>query len=848
MTYWLYMVTLPELFTCIAQQSATEVVYVLSNTNRVRIGNEYLELSFDKIDGKLLEIKDKTSGVQFVNSSSAWQSPFWLTYVKDNQSKGLTHWQASSFQIQPVTNNNGKSLILSWKDFIVDGTPIKLIIHAIVSVENDSSISTWDLAITNQDNIAIERVSFPVIQGIGSISADPLDDYLAYPSLSGLLFQDPLHNMRENTGWHPGYPSAYANMQFLAYYSSSSQTGVYFAAHDGSANLKTLSVYKPAPGRLTISCDHYPEKMVGANFGMGYLAIIGTFSGDWFNAAQIYRRWATQQSWVSKGSLFERTDIPKWYLDAGFRQQFYTRPFGLPVNPFSKVSEILADSSSFLEAKGIGVWIGWEKRGFYLEEPDVFPPKEGWDSFGSAIAHTHETGNSLLCMLDTTSYSSLAPSWPKAEAYASRDINQNLYSLGDYFEAGARATLYAMCPGTEYWQTTLKQTLTNFFWRDIDMVQLDGFPVVPPFSCYATNHAHPKGLGNWWTENYKQIFNDFKSEARKHNPNFVLTSEGMAEPYLSLLDTMEDAHTTSWSPITVSNVFKNVYQVQMIPMWQVIYHDYLSLGAGFSQVSRLGPTGATGFTDYRDYYIRGFCRALIWGEMPHVWYADEKFSDLNEDAEREMALYLKRIVKARCTYAKEFLVFGKMLREPTINVPSFVINGAVKIPCSNIEYPPFISPKVLCSSWESPSQNTGHIFSNISRDRVNFSVLLGNQQLPESSNKVMQYKNGIETVTSDQVLIPKIFNIEMDPLDIILIKIVRNTTPDILRFIIFPSGEFNIEWKDIRGKYTVEWTTNINSSIWVPFPLSTNWPIITNRWHGLQLNEKGDNFYRIRAE
>ena len=44
-----------------------------------------------------------------------------------------------------------------------------------------------------------------------------------------------------------------------------------------------------------------------------YAITIKPFEGDWFDAANIYRNWAVPNaSWLKKGKLSERKDIPDW--------------------------------------------------------------------------------------------------------------------------------------------------------------------------------------------------------------------------------------------------------------------------------------------------------------------------------------------------------------------------------------------------------------------------------------------------------------------------------------------------------------------------------------------------------
>jgi hypothetical protein len=305
-------------------------------------------------------------------------------------------------------------------------------------------------------------------------------------------------------------------------------------------------------------------------------------------------------------------------------------------------------------------------------------------------------------------------------------------------------------------------------------------------------HGHPNGGGAWWHDGYGQIFNDFKATARQANPDLVLSSEGMAETYIALLDSFWDPFTTCWSPNSVSAVFNDSSNVHLIPLWHAVYHDYAYLESGISFVSREGPTGAVGYGDYRDFYVRGFALSLVWGEMPVTWYADERMSALDEQAERNMADYLRRIVEARTGYAQPYLVYGRMLKPPVLNVPDFHINGAHRIPYTLDDYPPFDSPAVLASVWKASSGNVGYIFTNISHDTVAFAFAISPSEilLPgEDYYAVVQNRNGFRSTLLSGAHLPQTLAIQIEPLDVVLIEVSPSTLTIATNAATFRTGD-----------------------------------------------------------
>lgn len=49
---------------------------------------------------------------------------------------------------------------------------------------------------------------------------------------------------------------------------------------------------------------------------MPYPVVLTTFNGNWWDASQIYRKWALPNAnWAQAGKLRDRPDVPNWLLD-----------------------------------------------------------------------------------------------------------------------------------------------------------------------------------------------------------------------------------------------------------------------------------------------------------------------------------------------------------------------------------------------------------------------------------------------------------------------------------------------------------------------------------------------------
>ncbi|MDP2895325.1 MAG: DUF6259 domain-containing protein [bacterium] len=803
---------------------------ITEDSDHVLVGNQAVEFGFQKWDGRLTSIKHRATGTEFIKATTnVWWSPFYFMYRTNNQNQYVGGWISKSFQYSIQTNAQAATLHLLWTGFLNGQDDLDVRVGISVTVTNNSPLSEWSMAITNQTPVAIEEVQFPSVNGVGQISSDPEGDFLAYPSLSGLLFRNPLQNFRINSGWgwEQFYPSFWGNMQFMALYGTNPRAGLYLASRDRQSNSKFLNAGKPDEGWLSFSVNHRPAVVSSQGWTASIDATVAVFSGDWYDAARMYRDWALQQPWTVNGPVCSRSDLPAWVRQVGLRQWVFTYPLEYQANPFSTVPDVLADSASTVGFPVLAGWIGWERLGWYRAYPDVFPPKEGWLSFSNTIASAQRAGNRVSFIPCTTSYSSLARDWGSAQAAACQDRNGSLLAPFMYSEYSAvvgsnvPCALYKMCPATTLWQDKLRGMLTTVATNGADIIYLDGFPVFGPQPCMAASHSHPKGGGSWWFEAYRDNLQQIKSTLRSANPHLAFGSEGMAETCLPFLDVQWDATTTGWSPTMMSGAIQDVSKVQLIPLWHVVYHDYGLLESGIAFCSCSAPSGAVGYGDYRNFYIRGFALALVWGEMPCTWYADEKMSLVNGADEQEMVAYLRRIVQARMTYAQPYVVHGRMLRPLALDVPSFRIAGADPIPYTGAAYPPFDEKTILGSAWKAPSGKTGYVFSNISPDPQSFRLLISpaDAEFPASVVcSIFENRNGAGTNRASLVGLPSELLVQVNPLDVLLIEVVPQA-PSLRATTVVTNGTVVPNLAASGGLFGATWvlerTTDLTNGSWV---------------------------------
>jgi hypothetical protein len=139
------------------------------------------------------------------------------------------------------------------------------------------------------------------------------------------------------------------SMQFAATWTEESAPGkkvplgLYLGAHDSQGRLQLLTATglypngnrteepgqpgeRPA-GNGGLRYYHFPSDLINvapdADWRLEYPVVVGSFVGDWYDAAMLHRSWALQNaSWTARGNLSTRAatepGYPRWLLEAPF--------------------------------------------------------------------------------------------------------------------------------------------------------------------------------------------------------------------------------------------------------------------------------------------------------------------------------------------------------------------------------------------------------------------------------------------------------------------------------------------------------------------------------------------------
>ena len=179
----------------------------------------------------------------------------------------------------------------------------------------------------------LQTLNAPYINGIGPLGSDQEAglNRLAHSAHSGFLVDDPVGLMERPFApgeepfrfWPMRYPNGFhAPMQFFAYYVDG-RGGFYFAAHDPHHTAKRIDFQREPNGDIVISTPNYQwNERPGEPMQLEYPYVIAPLvHGDWYEAAELYRRWATgsgrdNPTWAHRGRAEDRAKRGDWAAPA----------------------------------------------------------------------------------------------------------------------------------------------------------------------------------------------------------------------------------------------------------------------------------------------------------------------------------------------------------------------------------------------------------------------------------------------------------------------------------------------------------------------------------------------------
>ncbi len=553
-------------------------------------------------------------------------------------------------------------LRLIWSGCDVGERAGALDVEVAVRLDRRSSLSDWSLSWANRaEDLGIWEIDFPRLGAIGP------GGQVCVPYKWGRVYDVPL----QGSGYRSRYPSGGAFAQMMCYWRDGA--GLYYAAHDPEAGVKEPRAQTDTGGTLALGLTTFPVGMgVPAPTGeLGYEVAVGAFDGDWFDAAKIYRAWATRQFWTRKGPIAEREDMAQWWKDCSL----CIRPNGDP----DFVTEMGTSLQAAFDMPAVLHWYVWHQIPFDNNYPEYFPVKPG---FGEAVQALQDVGVHVMPYVNGHLWDTDTQSWEDENGYSGAALRPD-GSL--YIEGWQQQEHAAMCPASEKWQSKMLDVATRL--ADdygCDGIYLDQIGAAAPRLCFSEEHGHPVGGGGFWARGYDELLARMRESCRAVNPDFIMTTESHAEPYMAGLD---------------GHLMCNNVGADQVPLYSAIY-------AGYTQTF-----GRQGEVENPVAFRMEHGQAFVFGSM----MGRINSTLLLEPENAELLAYLKSLAEIRRDF-RDFLAFGEMLRPPELaaDIPPVTTQWLSKT--SDV----VTMAAIQCSAWRARDGRVGLFYTNVAEEPVSF--------------------------------------------------------------------------------------------------------------------------------
>lgn len=493
-------------------------------------------LTFDPASGRLISLTPKDAPEVELIASAEDHPALALQYLDESRRyRSVDSRSARDVDLSCEETDEGQRLTLAFTG--VGGLDLDVTLRVQASAQD--RLSRWSASVRNGAGLEIVDVQFPfVVVPLGPNGAvlQPFGfgQLIEGPALENLPLDEPRRwqFLPENgdTSHYPG--SVFA--QFLAWYDD--RAGLFLACEDTAGNVKRIQALRRAPG-IRLGLAHVGDWPTHGERTLEYEVVLGSFTGDWYTAADLYRNWSLQQKWATP--LTERTDVPAWLLDSPphltIRLQGYVDDGPTPAIeeflPYEKCVPLLEKIAERVEAPLVAVLMSWERGGPWVY-PDCFPPVGGDESLTRFATLARERGWHVGSFCNGTR-------WVVGHRY-------NGYDGREYFEQhqGERSVCrrhdgemwveawdaswrpsFACCMAAEWTREIAVNFVKRLIGWGLESIQyFDQNVNAATFPCFAADHGHPPIPGRWMTEAMEEMIRAFREAAAAAGETGVIQS------------------------------------------------------------------------------------------------------------------------------------------------------------------------------------------------------------------------------------------------------------------------------------------------------------------------------------
>jgi len=506
------------------------------------------------------------------------------------------------------------------------------------------------------DRMRLELIDVPqlITDGSGCVLTPRSEGGIDSDPLNGLPYFQPDSEER----YVDNYPGR-CQMQFLAYYSDTG--GIYFGAHDSTHAPKRILYYADETRRLRLSLETFCGVEDHENYEVPCEYVIGTFSGDWMDAAEIYRDWIKKPL-----NLQANKDLPEWLNDSPVIIIYPVCGDGTISSepneyfPYLNAMSHIKNIADKTDSRVMALLMRWDQFGAWLP-PYIWPPMGGEEELAKFREALHEHGYLLGLYGSGTSWTqkSLTNDYSGEAEFEGKKLDRFMTyrpdGENDYHVMGGIRNGYHFCLTEELSRNILKKQVSDIAKAGVDFLQFfDQNLGGTSFMCYGKNHSHPPTPGAWQTESMYSLMKEMNDEIKALGSKMIMGTEcAAAEPYLSELP-FNDLRLTFVMPWAAP-----------IPLYQFVFHEYVNNFMG----NQVFASKCIDCEKSPENLLWRIAYAFNAGEMLSVtlrnsgiidWGAASDWKSLPPNQESALTL-IRNLNRLRREYP-QFLRYGKMLK------------------------------------------------------------------------------------------------------------------------------------------------------------------------------------------
>jgi len=515
---------------CYAQNSKTNSSETASE---LTIGNGLVELTFPKASD--FDIKSiKMGGRSLLSKTGLNTVPWILTYQGKKGENPVLFPSYGEYKGYTINKeDSGVSVVFKW-DMKLSYEAVYSILMT-VAIPNNSDLIHWDIKAELPEGWIITKTQFP------RITIDtPADGKMITSAGWGNEY-----DIKAGGSYVENYPSHSGAMQLLIMHSPNGS--FYYATEDRNACGKEIKAVCGDKTMTFITETVTSEAWSKSNnFILPWSSVIGFTADNWQKAV---RKWYVPFTYTTewgKKSLTSR-NIPQWLCNT----DLWIRAKG--VN--DTVMNAVRKSIDYYGKNTAVHWYYWHHFPYDTHYPDYFPAKSG---FKEMIKEVRDKQCYVVPYINGRLWDPAATSYltMNGKLASCRKSDGTLYTE---IYPTSKVLNTVTCPASDIWQKTITGLIDKIQQElKTNGVYIDQIAAAAPQPCWADNHGHAKGGGDFWYKAYRKMIENLRSNHLLKN-NILITEEN-AECYIDLFDLL----------LMVNTPHQNG---RIVPLFPTVYSD-----------------------------------------------------------------------------------------------------------------------------------------------------------------------------------------------------------------------------------------------------------------------------------